>query len=550
METEMKTEMRMRLMIVLFMTILLLLGMVITAYSQGITNSGGYITDAGTTSHSYIKFSGSGDMSLKSTTADRTKVGNMEVDFTGSGTYKLTIPSDSYITVEGNLTLSDTLLLEASSSSSMASLITNGTVSGAYAAVEQHIVRDQWHQVSSPVSSAQSGVYLNCYLYKWNEPDSTWQYITSTTENLSVTKGYHLWSSSGSGGLTAGPTDIQFTGLLNTGNYSPTITYTSGSNKGDGWNELGNPYPSALEWNSSWTKTNVDASVYIWTGTQYKSYNYNTGFGGLSNGEIPPTQGFWIKANGSSPSITIPNSQRVHSSNAFYKETVDIENLLTIKVTGNGYNDEVSLGTYSGSTYEFDGEFDNYKLLGIEEATQIYIYSEDTKYSVDIFPEIQDDMQFPIGFGCGADGNYIMDFSGLDGFDPDVEVFLEDKSAGSSAKDYIDVRQNPEYEFYAQEGMDESRFVLHFMTSSMGLDDMADENDAVNIYSFAKNIFINYQMNDQAKVSVYDLMGKEILSKDLIPNNLNTITVPGEKGYYVAKVISGDRVTTRKVFIN
>ena len=548
METDIRTEMRSRVMLVLFMTILILLGMVITAYSQGITNSGGYITDAGTTSHSYIKFSGSGDMTLKSTTADRTTLGNVDVDFTGTGSYKLTIPSDSYITVEGNLTLSDSLLLEASSSSNMASLITNGTVSGAYAIVEQHLVQDQWHMVSSPVSAAQSGVYLDCYLYIWDETDTTWSTITSTTENLTVTKGYHVWSASS--GSTIGPSDIKFTGLLNTGNYSPAITYTSiGYSDGDGWNEMGNPYPSALEWNSSWTKTNVDASIYIYDGTQYKSYNYNTGLGGLTNGEIPPTQGFWVKANASNPSITIPNSERVHSSNTFYKDVVNIENQLTFNITGNGYDDVMSLGMLNVSTNGFDGEFDAYKLMGIEAAPQIYTISGDTKFAVNIFPEITENKQLDMGFRCGADGNYVLNVEGLDEFNPEIDVYLEDKMSGTSYESYINLREEPEYEFFAEEGLDENRFVLHFMMSVNGFENEA-ANSGVNIYSFKENIYINYQMDAQASVTVYNLMGKEVTSSNLIPNTLNTLTITGEKGYYIAKVISGNRVITRKVFID
>jgi len=552
METDIRTEMRMRMMIVLFMTILILLGMVITAYSQGITNSGGYITDAGTTSHSYVKFSGSGDMTLKSTTADRTALGNVEVDFTGTGSYKLTIPSDSYITVEGNLTLSDSLLLEASSSSNMASLITNGTVSGAYAIVEQHLVQDQWHLVSSPVSAAQAGVYLNCYFNKWNEQDSTWNYVTSTTENLTVGRGYHLWSSSGAGGLTVGPTDVEFTGLLNTGNYSPTITFHNASGEGHGWNEIGNPYPSAIEWNSSWTKTNVDATVYVYDGTQYKHWNYNYSgapFNTMPNGEIPPTQGFWIKANASSPSITIPNSERVHSSNTFYKDVVSINNHLAFNISGNGFNDIMSLGTLTASTDEFDGEFDAYKLMGNYDAPQIYTYSGETKFAVNIFPEITEDKQLNVGFRCGADGNYILNVEGLDEFNPEIDVYLEDKLTGSSYESYINLREEPEYEFFAQEGLDESRFVLHFIMTLNG-NENEFVNSGVNIYSFNKSIYINYQMDDQADVIVYDLMGKEITSSNLISNTLNTLTITGEKGYYIAKVISGNRVITRKVFID
>ena len=39
----------------------------------------------------------------------------------------------------------------------------------------------------------------------------------------------------------------------------------------------------------------------------------------MPNGEIPPAQGFWVKANGTSPSITIPESERIHTGSGFYK---------------------------------------------------------------------------------------------------------------------------------------------------------------------------------------------------------------------------------------
>ena len=351
------------------------MGLVTNSYSQGIeNNNGGFITGSST---NYIKFSGSGDMTLSGTTADQTTFGNLEVDFSSSA-FKLTVPNNSYVTTNGSLLLSDSLLLEANSSSNMASLITNGSVSGIKAIVQQHISTDQWHMVSSPVSSAVSGVYTGAYLYKWNEPDSTWAFITTTTETLSVARGYHAYSAS----AISGPTDVVFTGLLNTGDYSPTITYNAGSNKGDGWNELGNPFPSALEWNSSWTKTNVDATVYIYDGTQYKTWNYNTGLGGLGNGEIPPTQGFWVKANASSPSITIPNAERLHSSNTFYKSADKIQDNFRINVTGNGYSDEITLGILIGSTEGFDSNYDAYKLFGIEDAPQLYSYNDETKFAI------------------------------------------------------------------------------------------------------------------------------------------------------------------------
>jgi len=526
--------------IIVFYLILFLIGLAITGFPQGISNSGGYITGSST---SYLKFSGSGDMTLSGNTADQTTLGNMEVDFSSSS-YKLTIPYNSYVTVDGNLTLADSLLLEANSSSNMASLITNGTVSGAYAIVEQHLSADQWHMVSSPVTSAVSGVYLGIYLYKWNEPDSTWAFITSTTETLTVTRGYHAYSASG----ISSPTDVEFAGLLNTGNQTVSnLTYNSGSNGGGGWNEIGNPFPSAVEWNSSWTKTNIDNTIYIFDGTQYKTWNYTLPSSGnsLPNGEIPPTQGFWIKANASNPALTIPNAQRLHSSNTFYKGGEDIQNIFNINIAGNGYIDKMSIGMHANATNDFDGTYDAYKLMGIDAAPQLYSYDANNLYAVNLLTESTVNRKVLLGMRTGADEEYTFSFEGIDDYDPSVEIYLEDKLSG----DMISLHENNSYTFYANEGTDEERFILHFNPEFTGVNPESIESQ-FSIYAFDHTIYVNYQFSTSAQIQVYDLLGKEIMTANLNPDQLNKFTVNQEKGYYIVKVISDGMIKTQKVFIN
>ena len=536
----METIMKTRTIIVLYL-ILFLTGLAISGFPQGIINSGGYITGSST---SYIKFSGSGDMTLKSTTADRTTFGNMVVDFTGSGTYKLTIPDDSYITVDGNLTLSDTLLLKASSSG-MASLITNGTVSGSYSKVEQYLTQDQWHIISSPVSSATANVYLGIYLQKWNEPDSTWVWITQITDALNVTQGYFAWSASG----ISSPTTVTFDGLLNTGNQTvANLTYNNNAGEGHGWCLVGNPYPSAVEWNSSWTKSNIDATIYIYDGTQYKTWNYNLPAisNTLPNGEIPPTQGFWVKANASSPSMTIPNSERCHTSNSFYKGSEStIPDMLNFSITGNGYNDNMLIGTLSEATEDFDSEYDAYKLFGIEAAPQLYSYINDTKFAVNLFPEITENKVIPLGLKTGAAMEYTIEVEGLDNFDPLIYVYLEDYLTGNMTN----LRENPVYTFNAGEGLDEDRFVLHFNVDITDIELTETENN-ISIYAFDNTVYVNYQLKAPGNVVVYDMIGKEIISENLNPGQLNKLTVNHGKGYYIVKVFSEEAVKTEKVFIN
>jgi hypothetical protein len=532
--------------IIVFCLILLLTGLALTGFPQGIENNGGYITAS---SSNYIQFNGGGNMTLKSTTADRTTLGNTVVNFTGSGTYKLTIPDDSYITVDGNLTLNDSLLVKASSSG-MASLITNGTVSGAYSRVEQHLTQNQWHIISSPVSAAKANVYAGCYLLKWYEPDSTWSYITSLTTPLNVTQGYFVWSASGIGS----PTDVKFKGLINTGNKSATMYYTSSaSHAGKGWNLIGNPYPSAIEWNSSWTKTNVDATIYVYDGSQYLTWNYNLGgYGTKTDGSIPSTQGFWVHANASSPSLTIPNSERIHSSQAFYKSTDAGCDMFDFSIAGNSYSDNIKVGFYTGATTGFDSEYDAEKLYGIPDAPQLYTMGKFHEYAVNILPYSGKTKTVPLGIRTGAAGNYILSFDGYHGLNPVAEVFIEDKYFPGKL---VSLTKNPDYTMNLPSGSTENRYLLHFMLMSINnsiykTQTPDDMENLVQIHSDRTDVYINYRSDAPASMAIYDLWGREILRGDLVCDNMNKFSVSNGKGYYIVQVFNDWFSKTEKVYLH
>lgn len=537
--------------LIVFYAILFLIGLAMAGFSQGIENSGGYITG---TSSNYIKFSGSSDMTLKSTTANRTAFGNVNVDFTGSGTYKLTIPDDSYVTVEGNLSLSDTLALKASSTG-MASLITKGTVSGSYAQVEQHIPsQDKWHIISAPVSGAQTSVYNGIYLMKWNEVDTTWTFTSSTTDPLNVTQGYFIWSSS----AISSPTDVTFNGLLNTGNQTVSgLSYTAnGYSSGDGWNLVGNPYPSAIEWNSSWTKSNISATIYVYDGVNYLTWNYNLGgYGTKTDGSIPSTQGFWVKATGSSPSMTIPNSERVHSSQGFYKSTTsEPDRLFTLNIEGNGFSDQMKVGFYTEATDIYDTEYDANKLFGIDEAPQLYTTSKDVKFAINILNSVKTVKSVPMGIKVGADGLYTISLTDIIGSDMGIDIFLEDKTL--DGQKMIDLKANPQYAIKLKSGFHNDRFILHFMKKEgtsiypHNADLLTENSERIDIYNARDKVFINYQSKTPATVEIFDLLGKKVMTGKVQTMQLNNFTVPNANGYYIIQVVSSLTSETKKVYLN
>ncbi|MBN1340191.1 MAG: T9SS type A sorting domain-containing protein [Bacteroidales bacterium] len=521
------------------------------AFPQGkLKNDNAFIKGS---ANSYIKFNGNNDMTLIAKNAGSTELGNVVADFTGNPIHKLIIPDDSYITVKGNLVLWDTLLLEAGSTG-MASLITHGSVNGNYARVEQHFpAQDEWHIISSPVASATANVYAGCYLLRWYEPDSSWTFITSTAYPLTPTRGFFAWSSSGIGS----PVDVVFDGTLNTGNKAATVTYNNGPGKGDGWNLLGNPYPSALEWNSSWTKSNIDATVYVYNGTQYLTWNYNLGgYGTKTDGAIPSTQGFWVRANAAAPSITIPNTGRIHSAQSFYKASDPTADILNIQVTGNGYSDNALIGFYTDATDLFDPEYDAYKIKGIYAAPQLYSVMHADEMAVNILAEMASDKQqktVPVSLEVGQAETYTFSFSGAGGFEQGISIFLEDRYSsgfGTSGSKLIDIRNTPQYSFYARPEDDPARFFLHFnlKTEKPNEGTSDDFTGETVIYAFEKNVYVMIK-NTSARVTILDLLGKKMLSEYISADLLHTFRLNSPTGYYIVNVINNEGLQSGKVFI-
>ena len=96
-----------------------------------------------------------------------------------------------------------------------------------------------------------------------------------------------------------------------------------------GWNLVGNPYPSPLDWLSEagWDKSDINDAKYIWNPA---AYNYTIFLGGsepigINGGTryIPSNQGFWVQAN-QNGTLSVNNVARVgimSSTPDFYKST-------------------------------------------------------------------------------------------------------------------------------------------------------------------------------------------------------------------------------------
>ncbi|MCD4745089.1 MAG: lamin tail domain-containing protein, partial [Bacteroidales bacterium] len=193
----------------------------------------------------------------------------------------LTVNAGGELTVDDILSVNGNLILE-SDATGTASLLVYGSGAVNVAAkgtttVERYITEDAWHYISSPVDDPNTSVYTGLYLMWFNEPDSVWKYIVNADSTLATDmQGFAIWAAS----WLTGNATVSFTGSLNTGAKSISLTNTTAaSHNSKGFNFVGNPYPSAVNWNNDdgngWTRTstNVDATLYIWN---HPAGNYGT----------------------------------------------------------------------------------------------------------------------------------------------------------------------------------------------------------------------------------------------------------------------------------
>jgi hypothetical protein len=456
-----------------------------------------------------------------------------------------TIKPDAYFTNSSGkvLGINGDALFEANSSG-MASYIDNGSTNViGDISVQQYVTSERWHMVSSPITDATINTYYDIYLKFYNEPTNTWTYLVlPTTIPMNTGQGYSAWASNGYSGTTTVTFQTSTGDLNNSDYYIDTLDYTSGAPLA-GFNLLGNPYPCALNWNSSWPMTNLSGWMQIYDNGVYRGYNIDgTSYNG-GTPFIPSTQGFWVRALGSGANITIPKSQRVHDSQAFYKNSAGQEfPMISLTSEINGMTDETRLIFSSQATSGFDPSFELAKFENVSEAPTLFTVLEGKDIAVNYLPQEYNDIKIQVGFRTGEEGLYKIASPTISNLPSDVHVYLEDIKEES----VVELFENSTYEFAYSPLDDPYRFNLLFKDSRIGKDIPVNE---INIYSFKNEVYIQMDGQQKAEVVIYDMMGQEIARNTSTSESQETIEIKSGAGYFLVKVQTGNQLVTKKVFI-
>ncbi len=434
-----------------------------------------------------------------------------------------------------------------SDASGDASLIDLGNVSytgGGEAKVERYLTNGKWHLVSSPITAALSGMFESDFLQVHTESTNAYTDVSSLTYGLIPAKGYALWS------VETEPSTEIFTGTTNTGSQSFDFTKSDLPDDDDeGWNFVGNPYPSVLDWDEVTKPANLSATIWLFDPTigengDYRYYIKDAGKANFTSQYIPSGQGFFVRSTegDGTGTLTFDNSARTHNDETvFYKS--DVENMmLVLKATGNNITTQTAIRFKEEATAQIDRLYDVNKITsGSPDVPVVYTLCENQNMAINTLPSIKGNEIVPLYFEAGMDGSYAFTATEMETLGDEIPVFLED-----IALNYIqDLRANPDYSFeYASGAVKE--FNIHFKDAT-GI----EQPEKLNVLCYLNNnmLHVNFPESEfgKATISVYNITGQQILIRQTSLAN-NDIAFNGSQAVYLVSITTNEGVFSTKVF--
>ncbi len=427
--------------------------------------------------------------------------------------------------------------------------------------IERYMVADIWHNVAPPVSNENSSVYAGTdMVWFYNETlifnDWNFGWVWQPSGALNVPRGYDVLFYT---------TDVlvDYTGTggeLNTGSYTIGVTTTNSTPTEiaahKGWNLVGNPYPSPVDWQASsgWSKSNINDAKYIWDGDN-TIYTIWLGGGapiGINGGTqyIPSNQGFWVQAV-SNGNFGIGNATRtgfITGTPDFYKsqEVFDYP-ILSLIAKNEIHSDEAIIRFIEGNTPKFDLNYDASKLFSRNEnVPQIsLIYGKETM-ACNTYSEIEEDLEVQLNFKSAKAGIYTLEISDRTSLYADTRVYLRDAIENKM----INLTQENKYTFYHDPNNQDERFKIYFNPGSDIINNLKPENYFTVYSNRNKVILVKNSVKDlNGEVLLYNMHGQVVFSKRLTNSKVDSFTVNETPGYYIVQIRTAQTVNNSKIVI-
>lgn len=407
------------------------------------------------------------------------------------------------------------------------------------------------------------------YSYEATSIGEDWKQETAGT-NMVVGKGYI--ANRGAEIPTVGlpPTlslDVAFTGVPNNGTIPITGILADKSYL------LGNPYPSAIDADIFLNDNAgvLEGTLYFWTHNtamdltgnvinpgpgwaytyslnDYAAYNPTGGVGindvpfgpggsaaptggAKPNGKIAAGQGFFASskavgtvnftnlmrlAGTTLPDGTGVNQQFFKSRNPITKTVIE-KNRVWLNLTNTqGAFKQMLVGYITGATNDYDDRFDGESYDG-NEFVDFYSVNQDKNLVIQgrALPFDEND-EVPLGYRTTINGDFTINIDQVDGLLTNKAVFIEDKLTHT-----ITDLKSGNYTFNTVAGTFNDRFVLRYTNANklLGTTNFDSLEKTVLVSNKNKQIKINSSVEMINKVTIFDLLGRQIYQKEKVNSN-------------------------------
>ena len=386
-----------------------------------------------------------------------------------------------------------------------------------------------------------------------------WQKYLNPAAPLVPGEGYAINTSGAVETLT-----LEISGNVNNGPVKVNLESNNGTYS-NGFNLVGNPYPSPVDWNSV-DLVGIDNAIHFftartdnrYTGT-YTSFVNGVSTDGRSSSIIPSMQGFFVRVsdpeNGSYPStvsLTFTNSMRTGNQvkQHYYKaqDKVTVPQIrLTAAFKGEKDSDATVIYFKNGATREFEKDLDAQKILNtaVNIPNFYNLTSKNERLAINAISSLSSkSMEIPLGFSAEKSGEMILTLSETLNIFPSLHIYLRD----NKRKVLQDLDEDSVYSFSAAKGENNSRFMILLSAEKLSPTEMMHANEDFTVHSEHEEIIVrlNLPNNDKGKVIMSNMSGQVLQSKAGLGKEelrFTGITAPGV--YLVSLEIDNKRITKK-----
>jgi hypothetical protein len=380
------------------------------------------------------------------------------------------------------------------------------------------------------------------------------------------------------------------TGVPNNGHYGITGIIADRSYL------LGNPYPSPLDADKFLDDNQnvLDGTLYFWTHNtaldlignisnpgpgwaytysldDYASYNRTGGVGtaaavspgantSIPTGKIAAGQGFFgsskVAITGTNE-IVFNNDMRVagtsgnnsqffktRNPNAKTANVIEKHRVWLNLINNEGAFKQTLIGYVTDATNEYDDRFDG-ESYDANEYVDFYSLNQDKNLVIQgrALPFDENDA-VPLGFRTTINGAFTITIDQTDGLLTNQSVFIEDKLANTLFN-----LKTGNYTFNTVPGTFNDRFVLRYVDKTLETENFDSLKNTVLVSVKNEQIKINSFAETIDKVTIYDLLGRQIYKKTKLDTNdfLVTDFVSSHQTLLVKIALQNGKTVTKKV---